>query len=156
MEKCEPITTEPVNPPPYDSKKEDEGKNETDPNQHGVIEGVNVVQQSSQNQAVVTMVPQAMIAHPHQATTQTGLCECDGPWWGFCCLSLWFLGIGGLVADFKLHGSGTWHGWGLAIIGLLRWACIIMLIFRLWLISSIGMVKKKICAENFSYFILQC
>merc|ERR1719378_1953363 len=123
MEKCEPITTEPVNPPPYNSKQEYEDKAKTNSAQNDTA---NVVQQTTQDQTAITIVPQTVIAH---ATTNTSLCECDGTWWGFCCLSLWFIGIGSLVADHKIHGSVTWTGGGLGVMGILKWTWIILFIF---------------------------
>ena len=123
MEKREPITSEPVNPPAYNSKQEYEEKAEPYPTQQDTVNGVNVIQQTTQDQTAVHIVPQPMIAHPH-ATTNTGLCECDGPWWGLCCLSFWLFGIGSVVADRKLHGSVTGIGWGLLIMGVWRWVAL--------------------------------
>ena len=106
-------------------------------------EAVNPAQQSTHDQTMVTIVPHPMISHQNTTQTVTSLCECDGPWWGFCCLSCWFFGIGGLVADFKIHGTGTWNGWGLAVMGLLKWGGIILLLFSFFTSGPIGMVKKK-------------
>ena len=38
---------------------------------------------------------------------ETSLCECDGSWWGGCCISLCCAGLGGLYADFKLKNRIT-------------------------------------------------
>ena len=138
MEKCEPITTEPVNPPPYSSKQEYEDKAETNSTQNDTA---NVVQQTTQDQTAITIVPQTVIAH---ATTNTSLCECDGTWWGFCCLSLWFIGIGSLLADHKIHGSVTWIGWGLGVMGILKWTWIILFIFGFMISGPIGTWSRKL------------
>merc|ERR1711976_873284 len=53
-----------------------------------------------------------------QARSNTGLCECDCTWWGFCCLSTWFFSIGSLVIDFKINGTGSCVGWFLFFVGI--------------------------------------
>ena len=146
MEKSEPITTEPINsPPPYSAK---EGKAEKVVNFQGeqeIVHGDNVLQQPPQGQALpqATVQQATAVTIVQQPTNQTTLCECDGSWWGFCCLSLWFLGIGSLVADCKIHGSATCIGWGLAIMGILKWAGIILLIFGFFISGPIGTWSKN-------------
>ena len=163
MEKCKPITTQPIRkkkpaPPPY-KKVAKEGNAEKVQGEQKTINGdnfVNVLQQPPQDQAVPqaalpqVALPQApvqqaaVVTMVQQPTSETTLCECDGSWWGFCCLSCWFLGIGSLVTDFKIHGSATWIGWGLAAMGILKWTGIILLIFGFMISGPIGTWSRKL------------
>ena len=128
MEKSQPITTQPINsPPPYSAKEDKTEKVVNFQGEQEIVHGDNVLQQPPQGQALPqAALPQATLQQAtavtvvQQPTNQTTLCECDGSWWGFCCLSLWFLGIGSLVADCKIHGSATGIGWGLLIMGIGR------------------------------------
>merc|ERR1711951_30123 len=152
MEKCEPITTEPVNPPPYNSKQEYEEEAETHSTQKDTAI---VVQQTTQDQTAITMVPQPMIAH---ATTHTSLCECDGPWWGLCCLNMWCFGFAGFEADRRLHGSATGIGWGLFIMGVGRWLFFALSICSLLYILGVINIPVGLYWAGFfvstGYFIL--
>ena len=158
MEKCKPVTTQPIRkkkpaPPPY-KKVAKEGNAEKAQCEQEAIHGdnfVNVLQQPPQDQALPQVaLPQAPVQQVaavsivQQPTSETTLCECDGSWWGFCCLSLWFLGIGSLVADCKIHGSATCIGWGLAIMGILKWTGIILLIFGFFISGPIGIRSRKL------------
>ena len=71
-----------------------------------------MVQQSAMIQQPVYIAQQPGF----QPSRTTNLCECDGSWCGFCCLSTWFFGIGSLVIDFKINGTGTFVGWFLFLL----------------------------------------
>ena len=147
MEKSEPITTEPISPPPYDAI-EDKAEQILNTQSGQVFQEAKTIQQPPPGQAAVITIVQ-------QTTNQTSLFECDCPWWGFCCLSGWFLGIGSLVTDIKIHGSATWIGWLLAIMGASRWVGTFLLVFGFFISGSLGIWPNNLSILNNKFVVIK-